>query len=86
MLAGGIPILAMFHQEKYYYSFFSAIACAGAIWLQYRYLEFLIQKADWNAMMDIVPTLQIFLGLALLGTILLNLALWWRVKKTKYNE
>ena len=84
MLAGGLPIIAMFHPKNYHYcSFFSAISCALGIWLQYRYLEVLIQKADWNAMMDIVPTLQKFLGLAILGTILINVILWWRVAKIK---
>lgn len=77
-----LPIIAMFRQRTvHYYSFLSATACALGIWLQYRYLEILVQKADWNAMMDIVPTLQLFLGLALLGTVLLNIALWWRMKK-----
>lgn len=84
ILAGLLPIIAMFHPKKYhYYSFFSAISCTCGIWLQYRYLEVLIRKADWNAMMDIVPTLQLFLGLAILGTILINVILWWRVAKIK---
>ncbi|MCC9273043.1 MAG: hypothetical protein K8V42_01985 [Enterococcus aquimarinus] len=76
-----LPIVAMFFQKKFfYYSFFSMLACALGIWLEYGYIGILVQKEDWSAMMDIIPTMYTLLGLALLGTVVLNSILWWRVK------
>ena len=56
------------------------IGCALGIWLEYGYIGRLVQKEDWSAMMDIIPTMYTLLGLALLGTVVLNSILWWRVK------
>lgn len=72
IIAWVVPIIGLVRKNKLFYSLISMGSCAASICAEVFYINHLVNKNDWSALMDITETLAKVCVFLLIVTIVLN--------------
>lgn len=92
LVAWFIPVVSIVRYKKRKTKFpfvlplLSMGACAGALWLQISFNNYLVQIQDWTALMDTTSTLNWVSAVLLIVTILLNIVSAMVIHKNIISE